>query len=96
MKTFTTEKGTTLFYKIDYRLGGYNHFTGNLDQRGYILSVRRKPNVFTAFSGLDKESGAISRFLLEVKRRSNKQEEKAVELVENSSMLQEIADRYGI
>lgn len=92
---FTTEKGTKLYWEVTYSKGGYNHFTSNFEKRGYSLSVRRKKNVFTAFSGLSDESGAVSLFLHEVGRKSTKQLDIALDMV-TEELLNDIATRYGI
>ena len=95
MLEFTTEKGTTLYYDVTYELGGYNHFTGGTTPRAYMLSIKRQKNVFSAFSGLDSPSGAIRMVLLEVKRKSKKQEANAYKMV-TDELLQDIANKYGI
>lgn len=95
MLEFTTEKGTTLYYDVTYELGGYNHFTGGTIPRAYMLSIKRKKNEFTAFSGLDSPSGAIRMVLLEVKRKSKKQEANAYNMV-TDELLQDVANKYGI
>ena len=95
MLEFTTNKGTTLYYDITYELGGYNHFTGGTIPRAYMLSIKRQKNQFSAFSGLDAPGGAIRMVLLEVGRRSKKQEAKAHNMV-TDELLQDIANKYGI
>ena len=95
MLEFTTEKGTTLYYDIAYDLGGYNYFTYETDPRAYMLILKRQKNQFSAFSGLDSPSGAITMTLLEVKRKSKKQEANAYNMV-TDELLQDIANRYGI
>ena len=95
MLEFTTEKGTTLYYDVTYELGGYNHFTSSEIPRAYMLSLKRQKNQFSAFSGLDSPSGAIRMVLLEVKRKSKKQEANAYNMV-TDELLQDIANKYGI
>ena len=95
MLEFTTEKGTTLYYDISYDLGGYNYFTGDADPRAYLLMIQRDKHTFSAFSGLDSPSGAIRMVLLEVKRKSKKQEANAYNMV-TDELLQDIANKYGI
>ena len=95
MLEFTTEKGTTLYYDVTYELGGYNHFTGGDIPRAYMLSIKRQKNEFGAFSGLDASDGAVRMVLLEVGRRSKKQEAKAHDMV-TDELLQDIANKYGI
>ena len=95
MLEFTTEKGTTLYYDISYDLGGYNYFTGESDPRAYMLLMQREKHSFTAFNGLDAPSGAIRMVLLEVKRKSKKQEANAYSMV-TAELLQDIANKYGI
>ena len=95
MLEFTTEKGTTLYYDVTYELGGYNHFTGGTIPRAYMLMVQRDKHSFSAFSGLDAPSGAIRMTLLEIGRRSKKQEAKAYSMV-TDELLQDIANKYGI
>ena len=95
MLEFTTEKGTTLYYDVTYELGGYNHFTSSEIPRAYMLNIKRQKNQFSAFSGLDSPSGAIRMVLLEVGRRSKKQEAKARDMI-TDELLQDIANKYGI
>ena len=95
MLEFTTEKGTTLYYDVSYELGGYNHFTSSDMPRAYMLNLKRQKNQFSAFSGLDSPSGAIRMVLLEVKRKSKKQEANAYSMV-TDELLQDIANKYGI
>lgn len=95
MLEFTTDKGTTLYCDVSYELGGYNHFTGGTVPRAYMLMIQRQRNQFSAFSGLDDPSGAIRMTLLEVGRRSKKQEVKARGMV-TCELLQDIANKYGI
>ena len=75
--------------------GGYNHFNGGTIPRAYMLSLKRQKNEFSAFSGLDKPGGAVRMVLLEVGRRSKKQEANAYSMV-TDELLQDIANRYGI
>lgn len=77
MKEFTTENGTTLFYKVDYQLGGYNYFTGTSEPRCYSLSIKRNPQEVAAFSDLNDDLGAVRLILFEVGRQSKKQRSKA-------------------
>ena len=95
MLEFTTEKGTTLYYDIAYELGGYSYFTGDIIPRAYMLMVQREKHSFTAFNGLDSPSGAIRMTLLEVKRKSKKQEANAYKMV-TDELLQDVANKYGI
>lgn len=95
MNEFTTENGTKLFWKVKYSLGGMNYFTGGVEPRGYSVHIKRNRNEFKAFTGLDQEGGASRAFIHEVKRRSNKQEQVAMEMV-TEEYLQGIADRFGI
>lgn len=95
MLEFTTQKGTKLYYDISYEIGGYNHFTGGTIPRAYMLVVQRKRNTFTAFSGLDSDSGAVRMALIEVGRKSKKQETNAYNMV-TEEFLQDIANKYGV
>lgn len=95
MNEFTTEKGTKLFWEINYDLGGMNYFTGKLEPRGYELSIKRSRNTTRAFSGLNEESGAVRMFLHEVTRKSKKGLKTATEKADDK-LIQSIADRYGI
>ena len=36
MELYTTENGTNLYYRTDYDLGGYNHFTDKTKQEAII------------------------------------------------------------
>ena len=82
MKEYQTEKGTTLYYKVSYDLGGYNYFTSTERERGYYLSIQRKSREFGVFSGLDDPSGAVGVLLLPVKRQSVKTERQAEKMAE--------------
>lgn len=82
MKEYQTEKGTTLYYKINYDLGGYNYFTGNSKQRGYYIIIQRKFREFSAFSGLEDSAGAICQLVLPVKRQSEKARKQAEDMAE--------------
>lgn len=91
MKEYQTEKGTTLYYKVSYDLGGYNYFTSTERERGYYLSIQRKYREFGAFSGLDDPSGAVRVLLLPVNRQSVKAEKQAEEMAE-----QKVAEIVGL
>ena len=95
MNEFTTENGTKLFWEIRYDIGGYNHFNGRNIARGYYLSIKRNRNEFMAFSGLENPTGAVRMLVVEVGRKSAKQEQKANELI-TDEYLQSIANRYGL
>ena len=45
MEEFITQKGTKLFYEVDYELGGYNYFTGEQEPRAYNLYIKRNKNI---------------------------------------------------
>lgn len=66
MELYTTENGTNLYYRTDYDLGGYNHFTGQNKARGYYLEVRRNAREFGAFEDLTQPTGAASMALEKV------------------------------
>ena len=95
MEEFITQKGTTLFYEVDYELGGYNYFTGEQEPRAYNLYIKRNKNITSAFQGLDNPSGAIRFVLNEVGRKSKKQETIAKSMV-TKEFLQDIANKYNI
>ena len=80
MKEFTTENGTTLYYEVNYQLGGFNYFTGKNDPRCYTLNINKNPQEFAAFSDLNDESGAVRVDLFEVGRQSKKQLAKAQDM----------------
>lgn len=84
MKEFTTEQGTTLYYKVFYDLGGWNYFTSQSTPRGYYLTIRRSPTCMSAFSDLTSKDGAIKYRLLEVKKASEKQQKLAEEMAEQT------------
>lgn len=94
MNTFITEKGTELFWEVSYSLGGSNYFTGGVDPRGYSLFVQRMKNRFVVHHNLSQPTGANRKFLLEVGRKSKKQEERANELA--IEQLQAIADAFDL
>lgn len=95
MLEFTTDRGTKLYYDVYYELGGYSYFTGKTIPRAYMLVVQRERKSFSAFSGLDSPRGSIVAVLLEVGRKSKKQEANANNMV-TEEFLQDIADRYGV
>lgn len=73
LNEYTTENGTTLFYRVFYDLGGWNNFTSRHTPRGYYISIQRKHNGFAAFSDLRHPDGAMKMLLTEVSRKSEKQ-----------------------
>lgn len=77
MKEFTTENGTTLYYEVDYQLGGFNYFNGKNEPRCYSLNIQRNPQEFAAFTDLNDDCGAVRVVLFEVGRQSKKQRSKA-------------------
>lgn len=84
MKTYLALKEnklgcTDLEVSLSYNMGGTNYFTGNVEQRGYYLSVSpvtRKNGCisYTAFSGTKMCIKAVS-------RRSTKAEKEAYDLI---------------
>lgn len=94
MNEYITKKGTTLFWDIDYTLGGYNYVTYKKIKRGYYLNVQRCNGEFMMFQGLEHPSGATSVFIHGVTRQSVKQENIALSKVENT--LIEIINRYNL
>ena len=84
MEVFITERGTRLYYKVFYDLGGWNYFTSESTPRGYYLIIRRSPTVMPAFSDLSSQDGAIKYRLFETKRASKKQEELAKSMAEET------------
>lgn len=94
MELYTTEKGTKLYYRTDYDLGGYNHFTGQNKARGYYLEVRRNAREFGAFEDLTQPTGAARMLLIEVTRKSKKQETNATQMA--LEKVEEIAQYYNL
>lgn len=94
MELYTTENGTNLYYRTDYDLGGYNHFTGQNKARGYYLEVRRNAREFGAFEDLTQPTGAARMLLIEVTRKSKKQETNAASLA--LEKVEEIAQYYNL
>ena len=84
-----------MFWESRYDLGGYNYFSDRETPRGYYLSIKRNKNEFMAFSGLENPTGAVRMLVVEVGRKSAKQEQKANELI-TDEYLQSIANRYGL
>lgn len=93
MKEYTTDRGTRLYYRVFYDIGGYNWFTSKDTPRGYYLEIRRQPHMMTAFSSLTDPQGAIKYCLLEVKRQSNKQKQLAEDMAEQT--LRDIVEIYN-
>lgn len=94
MELYTTENGTNLYYRTDYDLGGYNHFTGQNKARGYYLEVRRNAREFGAFEDLTQPTGAARMLLIEVTRKSKKQETNAAKMA--LEKVEEIAQYYNL
>ncbi|MCI2852787.1 hypothetical protein MOV58_05425 [Staphylococcus hominis] len=94
MELYTTENGTNLYYRTDYDLGGYNHFTGQNKARGYYLEVRRNAREFGAFEDLTQPTGAARMLLIEVIRKSKKQETNAASMA--LEKVKEIAQYYNL
>lgn len=94
MELYTTENGTNLYYRTDYDLGGYNHFTGQNKARGYYLKVRRNAREFGAFEDLTQPTGAARMLLIEVTRKSKKQETNAASMA--LEKVEEIAQYYNL
>ena len=94
MNEFITDKGTKIYWEVNYELGGYNQFTSEVNARGYYLSMQRKKREFMMFQDLSKPSGASKILLLEVKRRSKKQLEKANGMA--GEKLLEVANYFGL
>lgn len=94
MELFTTENGTNLYYRTEYDLGGYNHFTGQNKARGYYLEVRRNAREFGAFEDLTQPTGAARMLLIEVTRKSKKQETNAASMA--LEKVEEIAQYYNL
>ncbi|AAW54989.1 hypothetical protein ACYJ80_10515 [Staphylococcus capitis] len=94
MELYTTENGTNLYYRTDYDLGGYNHFTGQNKARGYYLEVRRNAREFGAFEDLTQPTGAARMLLIEVTRKSKKQETNAASMA--LEKVEEIAQYYNL
>lgn len=92
MKEFTTENGTTLYYKVTYDLGGYNYFTYKNDPRCYRLNIQRNPREFLAFTGLNGDYGAARVKLFEVGKASKKQRAKAESIALDK--LKEFLNKY--
>lgn len=84
MKELTTDRGTRLYYKVFYDLGGWNYFTSESTPRGYYLTIRRNPVVMSAFSDLSSKDGAIKYRLFETKRASEKQRKLAEDMAEQT------------
>ena len=94
MELYTTENGTNLYYRTDYDLGGYNHFTGQNKARGYYLEVRRNAREFGAFEDLTQPTGAARMLLIEVTRKSKKQETNAASMA--LEKVKEIAQYHNL
>lgn len=94
MELYTTENGTNLYYRTDYDLGGYNHFTGQNKARGYYLEVRRNAREIGAFEDLTQPTGAARMLLIEVTRKSKKQETNAASMA--LEKVKEIAQYYNL
>ncbi|WP_053040232.1 hypothetical protein [Staphylococcus haemolyticus] len=94
MELYTTENGTNLYYRTDYDLGGYNHFTGQNKARGYYLEIRRNAREFGAFEDLTQPTGAARMLLIEVTRKSKKQETNAASMA--LEKVKEIAQYYNL
>lgn len=94
MQEYMTQNGTKLFYSIDYDKGGYNYFNGLIEPRGYSLTIQRNPQEFGAFTDLLDPRGAVRVFLLEVGRKSAKQELNATNMAQEQ--LEQVAEQFGL
>ncbi len=95
--TYHKTTGREIKVYVSYNIGGMNYFTGSVEQRGYYLHctpVDRRENggeIVTAFTG-------AKQLLLEVKRKSKKAEQKAIELakVEENELIQHVCNKNNL
>lgn len=79
------DKGNELKIEVYYDKGGMNYFSSKVDPRGYWLSIRAV-NIERRERSIIVESypmfSGVRRFLLEVKKKSDKAEQQALALAE--------------
>lgn len=84
----------TFEIKLYYDLGGMNYFTGDVERRGYYLSVS-PVKISKLSNGLRSVSyqafTGSKQLLLEVKRKSKKAENEALEIA-NDAKVEELLD----
>lgn len=92
----TTKENTYLRVEVKYNIGGMNYFTYKDEPRGYYLSVSPVERdghfeSYQAFSG-------IKQCILEVKRQSKKQAEKAEQLAETykENLINYVLNKNGL
>jgi len=84
--------------EVSYDLGGMNYFTGNINPRGYSLSVR--PVAITEREGgyrvvSYKGFSGVRYFLKGVTRKSKKAEREAIEMA-NDDLIRELMDKCDV
>lgn len=88
----------TIRISVYYDLGGMNYFNGNVDKRGYWLSVRpsfiSKENGYTSETFAICGGGGYRHFLVECSRKSKKKAEEAIE--KGKEFYPQILDRVCI
>ena len=92
----TTKNNTYLKVEVTYNIGGMNYFTGKDEPRGYYLSVLPverdgRFESYQAFSG-------VKQCILEVKRQSKKQAEKAEQIAETkkNELINYVLNKSGL
>lgn len=85
-----TDSNTHIRVSINYELGGMSYISGNIEKRGYYLSVQpiEKQGDFTKYT----PSNGYRHFLLEVTRKSERSLEVAKEL--SRDILEKIFNQY--
>lgn len=82
LKCTGNKEYNTIRISVYYDLGGMSYFNGNIDKRGYWLSVR--PTLIENKGGYNTETfavfgGGYKHFLVHCARKSNKRAEEAIE-----------------
>lgn len=94
MLEYTTQKGTKLFYYVDYTKGGYNDFTDQQVKRGYYINVQRDVRKIRAFNDISEPFGACRMLLVEAGRRGKNKEAQANNKAPEA--LKNIVERFNI
>lgn len=90
---YQTKRGNTLYYTVMYDKGGVSMLSGQERARGYYLFIQRHKNIFVLFRDLSDEDGTCKVLLKEVSRASEKAQQSAVEMVEDT--LKEVEASYA-
>ena len=89
---------------LDYSLGGYNYWNGNIDGRGYYLYVQPvyvNENTYNGQTYTSVQSilgQGIKKLVKPVQRKSKKAEAEAIELAKQSEaeLIEYVCNKYNV